>query len=159
MTSATITEFPTAPLIKRLLAFLYDLFILGALSMVYSALATVIMVFVIGDQGTGDYQPMQQGLWFQSGWVITIVGFYWLFWRRAGQTVGMRAWHLKLVDQNGHPVSHTQILRRIISGPISLAVLGLGYWWCLFDQDQRAWHDIASSTKIIETPKIKKEKK
>ncbi len=159
MTSSATNELPTAPLLKRLLAFLYDLFILGALSMVYSALATIIMVFVIGDPGNGDYQPMQQGLWFQSGWVLTIVGFYWLFWRRAGQTVGMRAWHLKLVDRDGNPVSHAQILRRIASGPVSLAVFGFGYWWCLIDGEKRAWHDIASHTKIIETPKVKKEKK
>lgn len=149
---------PSAPLHKRLFALGYDLFILTALSFAYAALATLIMVNLLGTEDSGDYRPMQDGLWFQLGWVATIVGFYWFFWRRAGQTVGMRAWRLQLVDLNGNAPSHTQILIRIALAPLALSFAGLGYFWCLIDKNRAAWHDLASKTKVVEVPKPDKKK-
>ncbi len=153
------TTLPTAPLLKRLFALLYDLFILTALSFAYAALATLIMVNLFGTADSGDYRPMQHGIWFQVGWLLTIVAFYWFFWRTAGQTVGMRAWRLKLVDQEGSTPSHLQILTRIALAPLSLGLAGLGYAWCLIDKNRAAWHDLASKTQVVETPKIEKKNK
>lgn len=148
-----------APLMKRLMALMYDAFILVALSMLYSALATIAMVGILGQQNEGDYRPMQEGLWFQLGWVLAIVGFYWFFWARAGQTVGMRAWSLKVVTIDGKPPSHKQILIRICVAPFALGIAGLGYLWCLFNKDKAAWQDIASQTQVVMTPKLEKKKK
>ena len=77
MTTEQATPLPSATLIKRLLSLSYDLFILVALSMAYSALATVLMANVIGSGAEDEYLPMQQGYWFQAGWVGSIVAFYW----------------------------------------------------------------------------------
>lgn len=140
-----------APLAKRLMAMMYDAFILLALSMAYSALATVFMVLVLGNSGDPEYQPMQHGIWFQAGWLGTIVGFFWFFLKRAGQTVGMRAWRLKVVSRSAAPLSHSQVLRRIVLAPLSLIIFGLGYIWILFNQDKLAWHDILSNSRIILT--------
>lgn len=138
-----------ATILKRLLALSYDLFILAALSMAYSALATLALVQVFHHDSSGDYQPMSDKPGFLLGWIATLVGFYWFFWKRGGQTVGMRAWRLKLVAIKGGAPGHGQILIRIALGPLSLLCLGLGYLYCLFNRDRLALHDIISGTRLI----------
>lgn len=141
---------------------MYDVFILAAISMAYWGLATAIMVNVMG-MGTNNYQPMQNSFVFPIGWFSTIIGFYWFFWKRAGQTIGMRAWRLKVVTNNQsrannfdfshRSLTHKQCLIRIFLAPISLGLGGLGYIWCLFNKDRAAWHDIISQTRVVVLPK------
>lgn len=155
MTDTPAQALPSASLLKRLLAFSYDLFILLALSMGYSGLATLLMVS-LGIKDSGDYQPMHESYWFSLGWLFSIIGFYWFFWKRVGQTIGMRTWRLKVVDQKQNIISHRQCLIRILLGPISLGLFGLGYLWCLVNKNKAAWHDIASNTRVIQMPKPSK---
>ncbi|MEX2164154.1 MAG: RDD family protein [Sulfuricaulis sp.] len=79
--------------------------------------------------------------------------FYAGFWIRGGQTLGMRAWRLKLVAQNGAPIGWAIAVKRFALAWISLLCLGLGFLWILFNQDKLAWHDRWSGTKIILLPK------
>lgn len=37
-------------------------------------------------------------LWYQLTLLFIIYGYYFLSYRRGGQTIGMRAWHIKLVS-------------------------------------------------------------
>ncbi len=145
--------YPPAPIFKRLMALMYDLFILLALSMGYSALATVVMVQVLDVPNPGDYRPMQEGPWFVLGWLTVIVCFYWFFWARAGQTVGMRAWRLKILNKNDALPSHWQCWVRMMVSPLSLALFGLGYWWGFFRKDRCTLQDLASSTRVVFMPK------
>lgn len=145
---------PPASLSKRLIALVYDAFILTALSMAYSALATGAMV-ALGGAESPNYRPMQNGPWFALGWVITLVAFYWFFWKRAGQTVGMRAWRLKVISNDGKPLSHKQCLLRIVVAPLALGLGGAGYLWCWCNRDKAAWQDIASDTRVVMVPKTK----
>ncbi len=141
-----------APLIKRLCALVYDSFILIALSLAYGAVATAFMVTLLGVEAD-NYHPMQNnGLLI--GWVMTIIGFYWFFWKRAGQTVGMRAWRLKVIALDASSqLSHKQCIVRILSAPFSLGLGGLGYLWCLFSKERAAWHDLLSQTRVVVIPK------
>lgn len=131
------------------MAFVYDLFILGALSMGYWAAATAIMAAMAPGETAQDYQPMQQGQAFNIGWILAIVLFYWFFFRRAGQTVGMRAWRLRIVSRDGERLSHRQIFIRIAVAPFALGFAGVGYLWCLTNRDRLAWQDLASNSRVI----------
>ncbi len=125
----------------------------------YAATATIVMVNIFGVEDSGDYAPMQNGPWFGIGWLACIALFYWFFWYRAGQTVGMRAWRLKLVTTDATPLGSKHIMLRILSAPVSVAACGLGYLWCLFHPNKMAWHDLASATKVVQLPKTEKESK
>lgn len=83
---------------------------------------------------------------------IAYVYFAWM-WRRGGQTVGMRAWHIRLVgDDQDVPGWNTCALRAGMA-VISALCLGLGYLWMLWDRDGRSWHDRASATHLLRVPK------
>lgn len=45
--------------------------------------------------------------------IVLAIYFVW-FWSRGGQTVAMRAWHIRLVDVHGRPVSQPRALARYL---------------------------------------------
>ena len=155
--TATESDLPTASNLKRFLALGYDLFILLAISMAYSAVATLFMNQALHVEAA-DYQPMQRGPGFLIGWVLSLALFYWFFWYRAGQTIGMKAWRIKVISRDGEKLSHLQCWLRIVVGPFSLVLLGLGYFWRFIDKDKLVLHDRVSNTRVVVTPKLEKKK-
>lgn len=155
------TTLKIAPLWKRLVAMVYDSFMVVALSMAYGALV-VALVALIGTTPIPetDEAPLQFGLAFQLGWLSVISGFFIFFWHRAGQTIGMRTWRLQLiplaVDGQQAPaaqaISLTTCLLRFILASLSLSLFGLGYFWCLFDKGGHALHDRLSKTQVVVYP-------
>jgi len=145
----------SAPLWRRFAALVYDLLVLAALSMAYSALAILAYVSITGEQGEA-YTPMFEGPLFPLGWLALILGFYLFFWSRGGQTLGMRAWRLRLTDSRGHSPSIRQCALRCLAGPFALGLAAFGYWWAWFDREGRCWHDRVSGTRVVVLEKEKK---
>lgn len=75
--------------------------------------------------------------------------FFTYFWTGGGQTLGMRAWRLKVVRTDGTQLSWGDALKRHLASLFSWLVFGLGYIWILFDRDNLAWHDRMSDTRLI----------
>jgi uncharacterized RDD family membrane protein YckC len=138
----------SAPLWRRFAALGYDLLIIAALSMAYAALAIAIYVNMTGEKGEA-YTPMFEGPLFQLGWLALILGFYLFFWSRGGQTLGMRAWRLRLTDRHGQSPSLKQCALRCLVGPLALGLAAFGYWWAWFDRDGYCWHDRISGTRVV----------
>ncbi len=144
---------PLAPVWRRLAALLYDGFILLALSFCYGAAATLLETLT--GLHKGDYQPMFASGWFSLGWVLTLVGFYYWFWRKSGQTIGMRTWRIKLTDgaNIGAAPTRRQCLVRALIAPPLIALGGLAYWYSLFNHRRECLHDKISRTQVITVPK------
>ncbi len=94
-----------------------------------------------------------------TGWLLQCVlfsqwlGFYLYFWSRQGQTLGMMAWRIKLVDMQGLNPNWEQLCKRAALAPISLLSLGLGYLWYYIGSTQQTWHDRFSQTLVVYIPK------
>jgi len=94
-----------------------------------------------------------------SGPLLTTVltletfGFYAYCWHRHGETLGMRAWHIRLVSASGMPASWQQILLRLLTACLSLACLGMGYLWLYVGKTRQTWHDLASNTFVVHIPR------
>jgi uncharacterized RDD family membrane protein YckC len=138
-----------APLWRRLAAMIYDTLLLVALWLTTVAL---LMMLTGGRLAAAD-----RSLWLlvteQLALLAVTWGFFAWFWTHGGQTLGMRAWRLRLVDQNGGPVSLAQASRRMLAALLSLATAGLGYFWMLIDRERCTWHDRLSGTRVIVVPK------
>jgi len=83
--------------------------------------------------------------------LVLLVGFHVWFWINGGQTLGMRTWRLKLVRNDGGQLTIKDALARYLFAIISMACLGLGYFWILIDVKGRSWHDLFSKTLLEET--------
>jgi len=138
-----------AGLLRRLAALLYDILLLFGLWTLVSAL----MLLVSGGWLAEPARPAWLVSALRMLLALTTLGFFVWFWTHGGQTLGMRAWRLRLVGQDGAAVTPRQALIRVAAACLALAPAGLGLWWVLIDPEHRAWHDRWSGTRLIVVPK------
>ena len=79
---------------------------------------------------------------------IAFLYFAWP-WIRGGQTLGMRAWGLRVVQANGARITWAQAALRFAGALLSWAALGAGFLWGLVDRDGLTWHDRLSGTRLV----------
>ena len=72
--------------------------------------------------------------------------YQYLFLVSTGSTPGLRAFKLSLTNLQGSPVSRRMRRCRALASLLSGASLGLGYVWCLLDEDALCWHDRITHT-------------
>jgi uncharacterized RDD family membrane protein YckC len=123
---------------RRLAAMFYDSWLVAALWL----LGVTVDTFV-GAGSEGSHLVLQI-----YATLSPMVFFSW-FWMHGGQTLGMRAWRLKLLSGAGTEVTLRQSLTRCFAALLSMLALGLGYLWILFDRDGLAWHDRISNTRLV----------
>jgi uncharacterized RDD family membrane protein YckC len=130
---------------RRAAALIYDSLLLAALLMVFTAGA---MFFTRG-------QPLlyeTAGPWvyvYRAGLVAVIAAYYLINWMRSGQTLGMRAWHLRTVSDVGRPVTLKAAVLRFVCGILAWAPAGAGVLWLYVDPDHLAIHDRLSRTRML----------
>jgi len=113
--------------------------------------AAVLALAVTG--GALDTHTFTGKLLVQGFALALSAAYFVVSWTRGGQTIGMRAWKLRVVDASGAPLRWSQAVLRFAIALVSLAALGAGFWWALFDPQRRAWHDIAARTRVVRLPK------
>ncbi len=171
MQSVDLESLPSANLLRRMAAGIYDLFLLFAVAFLYTLIATLIMqhlgleprgLSVEAPPGSSsvliadeDFRPMLNGPIYQMGLYLSLALFYISFWRTRSATLGMQTWRLRLTDLDGNRPSWAQLTLRALAGTVSLTVFGLGFLYSLLDKHNRTLHDIVSSTQVVVTPKIK----
>lgn len=168
----------------RMMAILYDGMLILAMLFLVGTIGAVVGTLLLLDVGTESAHARQLPLWYQNGvmtplFVLTLIGFYGLFWRKSGQTLGMQTWRLKTVDNMGNLLTWSQSTRRIMSacllpflcGVVALVLHGarlsvllgalfgfvFNYAFCLFNSRGLAVHDILSNSMTLKVPKIEHE--
>jgi uncharacterized RDD family membrane protein YckC len=71
-----------------------------------------------------------------------------LFVVYTGSTPGLRAARLRLTSFDGSPLTHRSRRWRVLASLLSALSVGLGYLWCLLDQDGLCWHDRITRTHV-----------
>jgi len=132
-----------ASLWLRLLAGLYDLLPLLGLWFFAGAIALGLA------GGSLDAHQSGRNLLTQILLLAFTAAYFVLSWVRGGQTIGMRAWRLRVVRADGVRLTWARALLRFGVALISLAAFGIGFAWALFDPQKRTWHDIAANTMLV----------
>jgi uncharacterized RDD family membrane protein YckC len=68
-----------------------------------------------------------------------------------GATPGLKLAKLRLSRFDGSPVSKSLRRWRVLASALSGISLGLGYAWCILDEDQLCWHDRITETYMAPT--------
>jgi len=152
-----------APLLRRMAAFMYE---------------GVLLFGVVAVSGTvyGVLAHQTSGIEKRTGLMAVcfiVVGFYFIWmWTRAGQTLPMRTWHLRLVTMRGLPITPRRALARYLAcwiwfvPPLALAgtlhlpnawaIFGLVIGWivayalsALLHPSRQFWHDWLCDTAIV----------
>lgn len=129
-----------AGLLRRLAALFYDTLVLACVLFV----STLIVVMLNGGQAFTPHDPVLSSILLLTSFVFT--GW---FWTHGGQTLGMKAWRIKVQGKNGETLTWKTSAIRYSIALVSLSCLGLGYFWILFDGQRRSWHDRVSGTCVV----------
>ena len=147
-------ERPQALIGWRLLALLYDLWPALAMWMLVAVPFVLGYTFLGGHDAHQNIVPLSPLWWAQWLICLGVTGVYAvLSWRRGGQTLGMRPWHLRVVGANGQAPGWRALILRYLVGCVSVLAAGGGLWWAWLDRDRLTWHDRASGTRMIRLPK------
>lgn len=150
-----------AGLTRRLAAIFYDFLLLLSVVLSTAIIIPAIMTFsgvqatIEEGQTVHEIEPFIDASFFQIYFVFITCIFYCGFWKKNGQTLGMQTWRLKLIDQQGSPLTFNQCFLRWFTAGLSLGCAGLGYLWAIIDKEGLTWHDRLSKTRVILLPKPK----
>lgn len=166
---------------ERVIAIVYDGMLILALLFLVGTVLTVIGTLLTMQTGTDSAQAQSLPTWYQNfimtpSFILTLVGFYGLFWRRGGQTLGMQTWRLKTVNNAGHLLTWGQSFKRILAAclmPLLCGIIGsliggsrtvlllsaffglmFNYVFCLFNRRGLAVQDMLSNTITLKMPKV-----
>ncbi|MFA6052574.1 MAG: RDD family protein [Methylobacter sp.] len=126
--------------LRRLAAILYDLLLLIAVLFVATALLLPL--------NKGEAFTAQQFFYPLYLLIISFLFYAW-FWTHGGQTLGLRAWKIKVLTFDLKPVSWKQALLRFTAAILSWGLFGLGFFWIIVDKNHRSWHDNLSKTALF----------
>ena len=144
----TTEPLPAAPFWRHLLAMLYDSLLIIPLFMAAAAL----WIAFFGPTKTLD-EPAVPAVLQWCSWILILLLFFGIFWRRAGQTLGMQAWRIELISTSGEPLTWKQVTIRLSGAMLSAVFFGGGYLWRFVPPHHRYWHDRLSQTRLVLVPK------
>ncbi|AWL13148.1 hypothetical protein HMF8227_02697 [Saliniradius amylolyticus] len=154
MTSTT-SPFPRASFLRRLAAIVYDSLMAVAIGVVSGLIALTVLIVLLengvldkhGFEHSKDViqqSPLYTNIlrFWCGGWILLF--FVW-FWRNGGQTIGMRAWRLRIFSTTDKPMGYGRALLRAIT-----SLLGLGTLLILLDfKNKLALQDRLSGTEVL----------
>ncbi len=132
-------------LLRRLGAIIYDTVLAGFSVVIVSSIPAVVFQSLTGYRVPDSVMTV--------GYIFLTYLFFTWFWTHGGQTLGMRAWKIKVVDNKGNLINQQQATSRFVWAIVSWISLGFGFLVSLFDKDKLAWHDRYSQTRLIFAPK------
>jgi uncharacterized RDD family membrane protein YckC len=147
--------FPRAGFRRRLASWLYDALITIAVYMSAGA-ASFLIISLMVHFGIFDLQGYQHLsdtitntywlLWPNELWKLSWVAFFFIwFWSKSGQTLGMKAWRLRVQNQDGSLITKTTALKRLLP-----TLLGLGNFTLLLDRkDKLSLQDRLTDTEVV----------
>ena len=122
-------------MLRRIAAFFYDCLLLIAIFFVITGVAVPF----------NDGQAIQH--WSFKLFLIPIAFlFFDGFWRHGGQTLGMRAWRIKLEGMDSEKVSLKQTAQRYVTG---FLLFGICLLYMFANPSGLALHDKLSKTRIV----------
>lgn len=148
-------HFPRSGFRRRFGSWVYDVLIAFAVYMVAGAVAfllfnILIKYGVISMQGFEHSIDLQRSSFLYSGliygWNIAWVSFFFVFfWSKSGQTLGMKAWRLRLQNQDGTRINKMTGIKRLVP-----TLLGLGNLTVLFDRKNKlSLQDRLTNTEVV----------
>ncbi|RDV29406.1 RDD family protein [Alteromonas aestuariivivens] len=150
---------PRAGFFRRLLAMVYDTLVATAVGMC-AAMVMLVPMIVLLKNGVLDLQGyaepadlIQASLGYkillQSWVVLWVAGFFLWFWKKGGQTIGMRAWRLRIYSTDDQPMTWSRLALRLVS-----SLLGLGTLLVLVDfKNKLALQDRVARTEVLKLTK------
>ena len=156
-----LTEnFDPAPFWRRLAAIVYDSVLILAIWMVVAFI--VLSLFGIDNARTVDGEavaldPLYKNI-LLAAMILSAYAFFGWFWTHSGQTLGMQAWRVRVVNNDGGTITAGQSVSRFALALVSCLLFGLGFLMMLFNSKKETLHDRYSNTQLVLKPLMENKK-
>jgi len=155
MSLTSNASFPRAGFRRRMASWLYDALIAIAVYMTAGAASFLIISLLVhfGAFGLQGYEHLSDAItntyWLllpNEFWKLAWVAFFFIwFWSKSGQTLGMKAWRLKVQNQDGSLMTKTTAIKRLLP-----TLLGLGNFAVLVDRKNKlSIQDRLTDTEVV----------
>lgn len=131
-----------APVWRRMLAGCYDFLIVLAL---WFAIGAAALALTRGELDARH--PL-----FRLTLAAITLAYFALSWQRGGQTIGARAWRLRVEDRDGRVLNARDAWLRAVVLCVGAVPLGLGTAIAWFDDARRAVQDRAVGSRVVQQP-------
>jgi uncharacterized RDD family membrane protein YckC len=84
---------------------------------------------------------------------VVVAAYAAAMWRYKGTTIGGIICGLKVVRIDDRSIDWPTAVVRALACFLSMAVMGLGFIWVVFDRDKQSWHDKIAGTTVVRMPK------
>ena len=105
--------------------------------------ATVPVLLVTGGQAVRPNHPV-----FTVYLLAVSYAYFGWCWTRSGQTLGMRAWRMRVCTRDGARLGWRRSLARFAAALVSVGAAGAGLVWVVFDRERMSLHDRLSGTVV-----------
>lgn len=129
-----------ASLLRRLCAIFYDTLIILAIILIGTACLILLNKGQAISPGNIYYQ------WFL---IILIASYFIGFWVNGSQTIGMKAWNLRVLNSEMQRLNFWLALLRFVTAGIFLCLGGIGLFWCLFNKRRESLYDKCCGTRLM----------
>jgi uncharacterized RDD family membrane protein YckC len=140
------SAFPSASIARRALAALVDGGVVATCVAAFAAIFYRLNPVLRLNPVRGPL-PMLAGALGMIG-VLLWATYKFLFVVYTGSTPGLRAARLRLAGFDGSPLKRRSRRWRVLASFLSAFSAGLGYFWCVLDQDGLCWHDRITRTHV-----------
>ncbi|MDG1733233.1 MAG: RDD family protein [Thalassotalea sp.] len=153
--SSIESNFPRAGFRRRLGSYIYDALIALAVFMMVGYIGIGIMIYldhlgiinIVRNSFEIDWHktPIFYQILFHSWNLVWVSYFFIYFWSKKGQTIGMRAWRLKVQNTDGSLISAKTAIKRLL-----FTLLGLGNLLVIFDRKNKlSLQDRLTNTEVV----------
>jgi uncharacterized RDD family membrane protein YckC len=160
-----------ASLFRRMAALFYDLLLIAALLLV---LTFALLPLTAGEAILTSTHGLI-GRFYHALQLLLAFGYFGICWTRGGQTVGMKAWRIRIETADGRPPNWADAIVRFTIGATLLLLAVIGIWqlqtpgwnladlaavllllpapanlaWVLFDREGRSLQDLAGQLRLL----------
>ncbi|MDD7804974.1 MAG: RDD family protein [Endozoicomonas sp. (ex Botrylloides leachii)] len=143
---------PAAPVWRCLAAIVYDGLLVLAILMLIGFINLAIHLTLYDGMHLRimiERGYTLDGLSFYIAQLLAIFCFFAFFWRKKGQTPGMQAWRICIINDQLHALTYRQIIMRWLIAVPSLLLCFIGVLWMKIDSEQKSWPDRASKSRTV----------
>jgi uncharacterized RDD family membrane protein YckC len=155
MSNTIMTNFPRASFRRRFGSWIYDLLLVIAIFMLsgYACVALFAALDVAGlislnrtgfDINWNASHPLYK-VAFNAWGIVWVCAFFIYFWANKGQTLGMRAWRLRVQNYDGSLISKGTAIKRLVP-----TLFGLGSLLVIIDRKNKlSLQDRLTNTEVV----------
>lgn len=147
-----------AGFVSRAVALILDILFVTMGSIVFAALASLILNFfgfnaesLTTDDPTSLLGMIQVIIVAMSSLAVLLFvpGYFVIFWVLVGATPGKQILGLRIIRTDKTPLGWSRAIVRYVGYFISAIVFFLGYLWVFIDGRRQAWHDKLADTFVV----------